>query len=248
MDVTVDPTPGNRGWRAELRFSFAGDSFIDRARSTTLALLGLSAAVGLAIVAIALNQEWPLVAGTAVPMAPGDLAEGRVAPAVALDGPVGAQGASLPEPGRRAASRESTGSAARRGADEGLGRAPADDPGTVATSEPLPSPAGPHPSPAPPPSSIPGATPPAANGSPAPPATSPSPAPEPIPEAEPEPSPIPSGGPASPNGKGNAWGRSPEKSGGSSGSVSQPPVAAAPAPIPAPSPEPGQGKALGHYK
>jgi hypothetical protein len=43
---------------------------LERARSTSLALLGATAAVGLAIVAIAFNQGWPLVAGSSVPPLP----------------------------------------------------------------------------------------------------------------------------------------------------------------------------------
>jgi len=40
---------------------------LERARSTTFALLGVTAAVGLAIVALALNQSWPVVAGSPIP-------------------------------------------------------------------------------------------------------------------------------------------------------------------------------------
>ncbi len=44
-----------------------GDGLLDRARNTSLALLGLTAAVGLAMVAMALNQSWPLIAGAPIP-------------------------------------------------------------------------------------------------------------------------------------------------------------------------------------
>lgn len=43
---------------------------LERARATSLALLGVTAAVGLAIVALALNQGWPLLEGSAIPPAP----------------------------------------------------------------------------------------------------------------------------------------------------------------------------------
>lgn len=43
---------------------------LERARSTTFALLGVTAAVGLATVALALNQSWPLIAGSSIPQAP----------------------------------------------------------------------------------------------------------------------------------------------------------------------------------
>lgn len=43
---------------------------LERARATSLALLGATAAVGLGIVALALNQSWPLLEGSAIPAAP----------------------------------------------------------------------------------------------------------------------------------------------------------------------------------
>jgi hypothetical protein len=43
---------------------------LERARATALALLGATAAVGLAIAAIAANQGWPLVAGSSIPPVP----------------------------------------------------------------------------------------------------------------------------------------------------------------------------------
>jgi hypothetical protein len=48
------------------RPSVLGDGLLERARATSLALLGLTAAVGLTIVALALNQGWPLVEGSPV--------------------------------------------------------------------------------------------------------------------------------------------------------------------------------------
>lgn len=50
--------------------SFLGDGILERARSTSLALLGLAAAVGLGTIALAINQDWPLIAGSPIPAAP----------------------------------------------------------------------------------------------------------------------------------------------------------------------------------
>jgi len=74
------------------RPSVLGGGLLERARSTTLALLGVTAAVGLGIVALALNQSWPLIAGSPVPgPPPGDVAvgEARVAVAGPARGPRG---------------------------------------------------------------------------------------------------------------------------------------------------------------
>src|SRR3954452_521796 len=47
--------------------SIWGDGLLDRARSTSLALLGLTAAVGLALVAYVAHQGWPLLPGSPIP-------------------------------------------------------------------------------------------------------------------------------------------------------------------------------------
>jgi hypothetical protein len=47
--------------------SVFGEGLLERARAISLALLGVTAAVGLAIVALAMNQGWPLVAGSSIP-------------------------------------------------------------------------------------------------------------------------------------------------------------------------------------
>ncbi len=47
--------------------SVLGDGLLERTRSTSLALLGPTAAIGLAMVALALNQGWPLIAGAPIP-------------------------------------------------------------------------------------------------------------------------------------------------------------------------------------
>lgn len=61
---------GQRGLRPIGGASILGNGLLERVRSTSLALLGATAAVGLAIVAVALNQGWPLVAGSSVPPLP----------------------------------------------------------------------------------------------------------------------------------------------------------------------------------
>ncbi|MGC1853351.1 MAG: hypothetical protein WA687_13015 [Solirubrobacterales bacterium] len=67
MDVPVLYKRGQQRLWSRVRTSLLGDGLLERARSTSLALLGLTAAVGLAIVALALNQSWPLIAGSGIP-------------------------------------------------------------------------------------------------------------------------------------------------------------------------------------
>ncbi len=67
MDVSVHRKRGQLWLRSPGRPSVLGGGILERARSTTLALLGVTAAVGLAIVALALNQSWPLIAGSPIP-------------------------------------------------------------------------------------------------------------------------------------------------------------------------------------
>ncbi len=49
------------------RPNLLGRGMLERARATSLALLGATTAVGLAIVAIGLNQEWPLISASPIP-------------------------------------------------------------------------------------------------------------------------------------------------------------------------------------
>ena len=49
------------------RGSLLGDSLLVRARTTSFAVLGASASVGLAVLAIALHEDWPLVPGSPPP-------------------------------------------------------------------------------------------------------------------------------------------------------------------------------------
>lgn len=53
--------------RTAARMSILGNGLLERARSTSLALLGLTAAVGLTMVALVLNQGLPLLPGSPIP-------------------------------------------------------------------------------------------------------------------------------------------------------------------------------------
>lgn len=67
MHVSVLSNQGQRSLLSAVRTSVLGDGLLERTRSTSLALLGATAAIGLAIVALALNQGWPLIAGVPIP-------------------------------------------------------------------------------------------------------------------------------------------------------------------------------------
>jgi hypothetical protein len=67
MDVSVHWKPGQRWLQKAGRPSLLGDGLLERTRATSLALLGAATAVGLAIVALAFNQGWPLIAGSGIP-------------------------------------------------------------------------------------------------------------------------------------------------------------------------------------
>lgn len=70
MVVQVLHTRRKSRLRQNAKFSVLGDGLLERTRSTTFALLGVTAAVGLAVIAVALQEDWPLVAGSPVPRAP----------------------------------------------------------------------------------------------------------------------------------------------------------------------------------
>lgn len=84
MDVSVPHIPGSTGLRRKLRLSLAGDSFLERARSTTFALLGMIAAVGLVMVSLALHQEWPVLGGSPIPHGATESGAVHIARGVAL--------------------------------------------------------------------------------------------------------------------------------------------------------------------
>lgn len=66
----MDFKSGHRRLRPAKKPSVLGGGLLERARSTTLALLGVTTAVGLTMVALALNQSWPLVADSPIPVIP----------------------------------------------------------------------------------------------------------------------------------------------------------------------------------
>lgn len=70
------------------RFSFAGDGLPERMRSTAVAFLGLTAAAGLALVAIFAQLGFPLLSPAPLPSEPAD--GGAISKAVALDRSPGA--------------------------------------------------------------------------------------------------------------------------------------------------------------
>jgi len=198
---------------------------LERARATSLALLGATAAVGLAIVALALNQSWPLLEGSSIPAPPRQAVGG--ASVVALPpkpAPRAAAGRRRPDSGAR---QTGAGAPARPQAPL-TGRSGGEKASTLVVSAGAPARSGGGGSPKAPPTPgkgpanhsqptqtapqqapAPTASPPSQE--PAPPSPAPTPAPAPAPtqpeavvsEAPPEESSVP---PWS-NGKGHAYGR-----------------------------------------
>jgi len=79
---------GQEWLRTAGRPSILGEGLLERARAISLALLGATAAVGLAIVALAMNQGWPLVAGSSIPaIAPQHQAVGKATVAAVTQSP-----------------------------------------------------------------------------------------------------------------------------------------------------------------
>jgi hypothetical protein len=190
MDVQVHYKRGQRRLQAT-RPSLLGNGILERARSTSLGLLGLTAAVGLAIVALALNQGWPLVAGGPIPVigAEHQAVGGATVVAAAQSGGLASRGATGPQsskasarPRRRGAGGTMAPTGSRSHGAEGVvvshataGRPPRE--GSPNSATPTPAPVGEQPTatPAPAPSS-PAVAPP----SPAPPPTSDPPASHPV--------------------------------------------------------------------
>jgi hypothetical protein len=106
MDVSVLSKDGKRSLRSAARASVLGNGLLERTRSTSLALLGFTAAIGLAMVALALNQGWPLIAGAPIPgLGGGHQAVGDAAVAARAKAQSGAHAiAGAPRPGGPAAS------------------------------------------------------------------------------------------------------------------------------------------------
>lgn len=166
MDEVVQHMRGHLRWPRGLRLSLAGDSFIERARSTTFALLGSMAAVGLAIVALALQQDWPLLGNNPIPGPARESGTMRISGAVALTRPAAG-------PAIAAAGVARSASSAGRAAARPNHRPNGDRAQLVASPLPVaapPAPAAPGPAPPPPVTSTPApATPAPESSTPAPP-------------------------------------------------------------------------------
>jgi hypothetical protein len=175
MDVSVLYKRAQRWLHEVARPAVFGNGMLERARATSLALLGFTAAVGLAIVALAANQGWPLIAGSSIPTIPPRHA--AVGPGVAVAGlePSAIHADAAPAGGRHPAGT-------RDAAGHSGGASPA-TPAPVPSSELVVSPSVP--------------TPPQGGDSPAAPKPSPKPAPQPTqptagaPAAAPAPAPSP---------------------------------------------------------
>jgi hypothetical protein len=188
MHLPVHHKRGQRRLQAARRPSILGRGLLERARSTTLGLLGLTAAVGLSIVALALNQGWPLIPGSSIPnIGPKHEAIGDAAVAKAATAQVGG-GTVAAATGQRSSNASSR---PPRHAAGGTIAAPGSGPEGVAVSHPTPPVEGSAPNPAsppltPPPDSQPATTPapPSSSAAPAagtaPPHTESSPAPQPV--------------------------------------------------------------------
>jgi hypothetical protein len=164
MDVPVHYKLGQRQLRSPGRYSLLGSGLLERARSTSLALLGVTAAVGLAMVSLAVNQGWPLIAGAPIPGF-GDQHQAVGKATIAASARPGSQG----RVGRRASGKH--GSAVSTHPSRQSGGTPAQPPGSagnaVANSTPADSPAAGSPGPAPSPAPV------AAQPAPSPPAPEP---------------------------------------------------------------------------
>ncbi len=78
------PRRGRRLSRSIVRPSFAGTGLLERVRSTTFALLGITAAMGLSLVAIVSQQAWPELPGLPLPGVTADRGEVHGAVRVAI--------------------------------------------------------------------------------------------------------------------------------------------------------------------
>jgi outer membrane biosynthesis protein TonB len=235
------------------RFSFAGNGLPERMRSTAFAFLGLTAASGLALVAIFAQLSFPLLSPAPLPSGPAG--GSAVSEAVALDH---SQRPSVPA-GEQAHRSGAVGTESDRGGGPGGGKddhavapvaaaptpptAPAPDEG--ASGGRAVDPPGTEVAPTPAPSAPP---------QPAPAAASP---PAPAPVAKPAPTPARPAAPTPPPAPGNSQSAAASHAserGVEASSKSTPEPAAAGAvtsgsgPVPESSPGNGNGKALGHGK
>lgn len=184
-------------WRllAALKAGVFGDGLLVRARSTTLVLLGFTAAVGLTMVALALNQGWTLVPGVPLPglgdreQAVSDATVAAGAGAHAHPGAVSQSGAG----GRvsNASAHQVRNGSGGKSAPAGS-QAPGSDATVVSHSTPAAPPGGGSPNPAPAPTSGPAPSPspvaeqPVAAPAPEPASSPPAPTPAPTPQRAPE--------------------------------------------------------------
>jgi hypothetical protein len=188
MDVVVHYKRQQWWLHSAPKTSILGKGLLERARSTSLALLGLTAAVGLAMVALALNQGWPLIAGAPIPgfgdrqQAVGDATVAAAARAPRSNGamPRSIAGQQSPKASTRPKRKSAGGTRA-----PAVPRSPGSE-GIVA-SHPIPV-------------SSPGDVPPSAEGSPGPAAPDPLPAAQqPAATVAPSPEPEPASSPAAPS-------------------------------------------------
>lgn len=157
IDVSVPYKRGQEWLRSIGTPSIFGEGLLERARAISLALLGVTAAVGLAIIALAMNQGWPLVAGSSIPLiSPQRQAVGKAAVAAEARSPQAARVSfvdRLPSAGQTAPSGHRHRSS---GGSTGPGPTPqASTDLVVAPSSPAPADGGrPHASPKPEPAAI----------------------------------------------------------------------------------------------
>lgn len=118
MDVAVLQKRGQR--LRSISGTILGDGLLERARATSVGLLGATAAVGLAIVALAFNQAWPLVAGTPVPAPP----QQEVGEASVAAGPAGDRVDGAIDAAARSARDDRRGESASRAAESPSGQSP----------------------------------------------------------------------------------------------------------------------------
>lgn len=245
MHRTVHFKFGQRSSWSVNRLSLAGQGLPERMRSTAFALLGITAAAGLGMVAIFSQQGWPLLSPSPLPSAPAGIEAIDDAAIVGHTDAV-AEGRSR---GPHANGVAATG-AAPAPADTGAGvagRLPIDRHPQGGPAEPQPA------SPSPP------SAPPAPSGESAP-ASQPVAAPPPV-ETPATPAPTPAAVDPPGNGKGNAYGHGHASSRGAGShhlppayTDEDPPVVAEPEPEPVepslpepPSYDSGPGHGHGHW-
>jgi hypothetical protein len=232
------------------RFSFAGDGLPERMRSTAFAFLGLTAAAGLALVAIFAQLSFPLLSPAPLPSEP--TAESAVARAVAL-GP-GPRTLGRPRPGGVGAVGHREDGIVRSGGSEHGANPTVAGPTAPTATDPAGGTSGGVPVETPSPDAAPA---PAPSSEPAPSRAN---APDPVPAPDPKPTPTPARPaantppPAPGNSQSSAAASHASDRGVEASSKSTPEsttsgaAASGTSSAPQPSPGDGNGKALGHGK